>query len=297
MTGLRERIDHELMTEAKTVSAGLISAIDAMREAPARLVEAMRYSVDAGGKRLRPVLTLWCSDLCGGDRTIAMAPAMALECVHTFSLIHDDLPAIDNDDLRRGRPTSHKVFGEATAILAGDALLTLAFELIATGVQDGDLSRRMILELARATGASGMIGGELDDIDGEAHDADAARVARIHDAKTARLIQCACRLGAVAANADEDDVAALSDYGRHLGLAFQIADDLLDETGHADKVGKRTGKDTAAGKQTYPRVIGIDATRQLGADSVEKAVCAVSRFGSKADRLVALAHYVMERSS
>lgn len=297
MMGLDAQIEIALHREAAQVSSAIRDALGGLVSAPPRLREAMIYSLEAGGKRLRPVLTIWCAELCGGERSIAMPAAVAIECVHTFSLVHDDLPAIDNDDLRRGRPTNHRVYGEATAILSGDALLAFAFEWIASKVRSSDIAAKMVLELANATGASGMIGGEFDDIEGESQPAERDRVAAIHDAKTARLIQCACRLGAIAAGAETDDFAALSEYGRQLGLAFQIADDLLDETGTTESVGKRTGKDVNAGKQTYPRVLGIEATRKLGVETAHNAVAALKKFGSSANKLVALANFVMERNS
>lgn len=282
---------------AEAFNFALRAKLATLKPAPQRLIEAMEYNIDAGGKRLRPVLVLWACEACGGDVRLAMPPAMAIECVHTFSLIHDDLPAIDDDDLRRGRPTCHKVFGEATAILAGDAFLAFAFELVAADVADAEVSRRMSLELARAAGACGMIGGEQDDIACEAQPCDVSSVARIHDAKTARLIRSACRLGAMTAGAETSVFDALSDYGLQLGRAFQIVDDLLDETGTVEVVGKRTGKDSAAGKQTYPRAIGVDATRALAEETALKAIQAVESLGERAGKLVALAEYVVKRSS
>ncbi len=262
-----------------------------------RLAEAMRYSLLAGGKRLRPALALWCCDLCGGARETAMTAALAVECVHTFSLIHDDLPALDNDDVRRGRPANHKVFGEALAILAGDALLTLAFELLAREATDAACRVAMVHELATAAGWEGMIGGEAADIESERLPPDSALVGQIHSAKTARLIAASCRLGGMAAGADARTLAALGSYGHALGLAFQAADDLLDYTGSPETLGKGTGKDAAAGKQTYPKAVGMEAARQIAAAAAARAVTALAPFGERASRLAALAKYMIERQS
>lgn len=274
---------------AEDVNADLRAWLGASGGAPPRLVEAMRYSLEAGGKRIRPVLVLWCCDACGGERHTAMPLAIAVECVHTFSLIHDDLPALDNDDLRRGRPASHKQFGEAMAILAGDGLLALAFEVLSHGVRDPELAIAAVRELANATGWQGMIGGEAADIEGESLPADLEHVARIHAAKTARLFEASCRLGAMAAGADDSKISALGAYGRAFGLAFQAADDLLDVTADQGAVGKGTRKDAVASKQTYPRCVGIEETRKHIAAAVEQAVAAVSVFGEKAWKLASLA--------
>ncbi len=289
-------IQHALGELAGEVTNALRTRMADLPGWPPRLAEAVRYSLFAGGKRLRPILTLWCCEICGGDRAAAMPAAMAIECVHTFSLIHDDLPALDDDDYRRGVETSHKVFGEATALLAGDALMSLAFEIIASDVDDPAMARSMTLELASATGGAGMIGGELRDIESEAHAPDVATTEAIHAAKTARLIQSACRLGALAAGADDERLAAVSAYGHALGLAFQIADDLLDTTGTLETMGKRTGKDAAAGKQTMPRAVGEAESRRMADRRVEQAVTALSPFGPTAARLAALARYAVDRN-
>jgi geranylgeranyl diphosphate synthase type II len=282
---------------AEAVNSAMERVLTCDNGAPQRLKQAMHYSVMAGGKRLRPALVLWCCDLCGGDRRSAIPAAMAIEFVHTFSLIHDDLPALDDDDLRRGKPTCHRAFGEAEAILAGDALLALAFEVLTDHMEDPAVCVAMVRELAKATGLSGMIGGEFDDLESEAATPARMVVERIHAAKTARLIEAACRLGGIAAKADKSQMAALSDYGRKLGLAFQAADDLLDSTGDSHLVGKRLGKDTAAGKQTYPRAVGIEESRKLATKLAESATAALADFGSDADRLKALAHFVVSRKS
>jgi geranylgeranyl pyrophosphate synthase len=262
-----------------------------------RLAEAVRYSLEAGGKRLRPVLVLWCCEACGGREADAMPAALAIECIHTFSLIHDDLPALDDDDLRRGRPANHKVFGEATAILAGDALHALAFEILAGEISDPAMAVAMVTELATAAGWEGMIGGEAADLEGELVPPSADLVARIHAAKTARLIQAACRLGALAARANDASFAALSKYGHELGLAFQAVDDILDATASPVQLGKRTSKDESAGKQTYLRAVGMEEGRRIAAVSIEQAISALGRFAANGGKLASLARYVLERQS
>lgn len=292
------RVDilQDLDQAARLVNAAMCHWIRGPAETPLRLLEAMRYSLEAGGKRLRPALVLWSCELCSGDSATALPAALAIECVHTFSLIHDDLPALDNDDFRRGRPSSHRQFGEATAILAGDALLALSFEIIATEVTDPAASAAMIRELAEATGWRGMIGGEAADIDGETRPPDAALVGTIHAAKTARLIEAACRLGAIAAGADKKMTALLGTYGHELGLAFQAADDLLDATGTAEELGKPVRRDAESCKQTYPRAVGLEAARRSAEAAAERAIAAVAPLGDRAIRLSALARYVVERN-
>jgi len=290
-------IDREFTTDAEKVNQRLSRVFDDLHGAPSTLIEAMRYSLEAGGKRLRPILVLWSCEALGGHRSDAWPAALAVEFVHTFSLIHDDLPAIDNDDLRRGRPTSHVRFGEAMAILAGDALLAHAFTLLGASPLPPDRIAASIAELAQATGPAGLIGGEVADIEGERQPADADRVRRIHDAKTARLIQAACRLGAIAASASPDACDTLFRFGRHLGLAFQATDDLLDVQGSGSEIGKRTGKDTAAGKQTYPRAVGLEAASRVVEEAIEQAVSELSPLGPSGAKLAALARFVGRRRS
>lgn len=285
----------ELRHEADAVTRALDEYTAEPADFPPRLLEAMRYSLLGEGKRLRPALVLWSCAACGGRREAALPAALAVECVHAFSLIHDDLPALDDDDFRRGEPSCHKKFDEATAILAGDALLALAFDILSTEVADGPLAAAMVRELAQATG--GMIGGEALDLEGETQPPAAAAVANIHSAKTALLIRAACRLGALAAGADEPRTAALSAYGEALGLAFQVADDLLDVTGTFEATGKTTAKDAAAGKQTYPRAIGLDASRELARGLAARAFAALRPLGDAGDRLAALANFVVQRTS
>ncbi|MEM7200860.1 MAG: polyprenyl synthetase family protein [Planctomycetota bacterium] len=241
------------------VEAALEAAVPAAAAAPTTLHQAMRHSVFAGGKRLRPLLALAGCRAVGGDPAVALRAAAGLECLHTYSLIHDDLPSMDDDDLRRGRPTCHVVFGEAMAILAGDALQALAFELAA------DAGPGAVLALARASGSVGMVGGQVADLEAErAGGADATldRVREIHERKTAALIRASLEVGAHASGAASDEaLARLGEYGGCLGLAFQIADDVLDLTGTAAQLGKQPGQDLAAGKLTYPAVLGLDASR------------------------------------
>ncbi len=268
---------------------------------PAKLSQAMRYSWLDGGKRLRPVLCLAFADAVagatGGGKTVADDAAAALEAIHTYSLVHDDLPAMDDDDLRRGRPTNHKVHGEAMAILAGDALLTEAFAMLANGpAAELALRGRLVGELAVAAGAAGMVGGQVMDID-EARPAELDYLNRLHRLKTGALIRAACRMGALAGGADEAKLAAADRYGDAVGLAFQIADDVLDVTASAAAMGKPTGADAAAGRHTFPAVVGLDRARQMAADHVFVALDSVRLLEPVAGPLAALARYSVDRQS
>ncbi|WP_152049312.1 polyprenyl synthetase family protein [Tautonia marina] len=265
-------------------------------ECPSRLLLAMRHSLLGGGKRLRPILALMAAEAVGGDPDRAMPVACALEMVHTYSLIHDDLPAMDDDDLRRGRPTCHRAFDEATAILAGDALQALAFEVIAREIQPGEAAARCCLELAEACGPSGMVGGQMADLDAEGRsDATAEALEAIHRRKTGALLRASLRMGAIAAGADDDELAALDRYGRGVGLAFQIIDDLLDVQGDEVKLGKRVGKDSGLGKWTYPGLLGIEGSRSRARQVAEDAVAALEPLGDRGTRLRALALDLLER--
>jgi geranylgeranyl pyrophosphate synthase len=274
------------------VLEGMLVADEAV---PPTLAEAVRYSVQGGGKRARPFIVTRICELCGGTAEMAAPAAVALECIHAFSLVHDDLPAMDNDDLRRGRPTCHKAFGEAEAILAGDALVTLAFEILTARIEDPAVATAAVIELARGAGWAGMIGGQMTDIQSEGQPAELAIVQRIHRYKTARLFETAGRLGAICARADEARLAAAAAYGHHLGLAFQIADDLLDVTGTAAQMGKAVAKDADAGKQTYPGAVGIEASRQAAREECGRAVDALRVFGPAAADLGELARFVVDR--
>lgn len=264
-------------------------------DVPDALVEAVRYAALGPGKRVRPYLVIRACELVGGEVSAAWPGAAAIECVHAFSLVHDDLPAMDDDDIRRGRPTCHKQFDEATAILAGDALVMLGFELLARWAGTPRDTGRLVTELAKGAGWLGMIGGQVDDIQGQLKPASLALVKSIHERKTARLFETACRLGAIAGGGGDDAIDALGGYGRQLGCAFQIADDLLDLTASEDKLGKRVGKDDKATKQTYPRCAGYDESRVAAQEAVDGAVLHLEGFRDAAQDLRELAAFVVHR--
>jgi geranylgeranyl diphosphate synthase type II len=282
--------------EAKRwMDAHLAQVLPAPRSLPGKLAEAMRYSVLAGGKRLRPAIALAAAHAAGGRDADVLPFAAALELVHTYSLVHDDLPAMDDDDLRRGRPTNHVVFGEALAILAADALHTLAFGHLLEGTSDAAVARDLGAMLSRAAGPAGMVGGQVDDLAAERSEPDAERLARIHRAKTAALIATAAAGGARAAGALPEVVAAFHDYGLHLGLAFQIVDDVLDETGTAAELGKTPGKDRRGGKMTYVALDGVLGARARAMHEMAAACSAIEphdTFGL----LAGLATYVVSRT-
>ena len=261
-----------------------------------RVVEAMRYSLFAGGKRLRPILCLAASESVGGDLKAAMPAGCALEMIHTYSLIHDDLPAMDDDDLRRGKPTNHKVFGEAIAILAGDGLLTEAFVLLSD--YNSLLPERavqVIGVIAEAASYRGMVGGQVVDILSQNKRADLEIVQQMHSRKTAALIAAATESGALTGKGSEAQVAALARYGRAIGLAFQIADDILDIEGDTELLGKTTGADEARGKVTYPAAVGLERSRQTANEMVNDALAALEGFDDRANPLRSLANYIITR--
>jgi geranylgeranyl diphosphate synthase, type II len=267
---------------------------------PQSLHRAMRYSVFAGGKRLRPVLVIAGAEAVGGRPEEVMATACAVEMIHTYSLIHDDLPAMDNDDFRRGLPTNHKVFGEAIAILAGDALLTLAFRLLADNApagQSGPRLRDVLVEIADAAGSAGMVGGQVADIECEGKPADAEIVDYIHTHKTAALIRASIRVGAVLAGAAPWQLDALGVAGGALGLAFQIMDDILDVTATTEELGKTAGKDQAQQKATYPAIHGIEASLRRAQALVVEAHAALGPLGPRALPLRALGTFIVERKA
>ena len=271
-------------------------------ELPSSIHASMRYSVFAGGKRVRPVLLLSACEAVGGDMRTAIPAACAMEMIHTYSLIHDDLPAMDNDDFRRGNPTNHKVFGEATAILAGDALLTEAFILLskpewAEGLAPSTLARA-IHEIALCSGSRGMVGGPEVDMESEGKkEIDLATVQYIHTHKTGALIRASVKTGALLGGAGEADLNAMIRYGEAVGLAFQIADDILDIEGTTEQIGKDAGSDQARGKATYPAVMGLAESKRRASELVETAIEALYRFGEKAEPLRAIASYIAQRKS
>jgi geranylgeranyl diphosphate synthase type II len=264
---------------------------------PQRLQEAIRYSMLAPGKRLRPILVLASAESIGGSAHTVLPTACALECIHAFSLIHDDLPCMDNDDYRRGRLTNHKVFGEAIALLAGDALLALAFELIAANAADlaPDRALAAIQTIARASGTWGMVGGQVMDIESEGRDIAFGALQSIHALKTGALLTASSVVGAMLCGASSAQQGALREYGRRIGLAFQIADDILDVVGDEDKIGKPVGSDEKQDKATYPKFFGIDESRRRACCEAQAAVEAVGGFDERAEPLRAIAHYIVER--
>jgi len=291
---MREGIQNTLRAFAAEFDGRLDALLACGGPRPADLAEAVRYSVLASGKRVRPYLLVRCCELVGGTRERAWPAAAAIECVHAFSLVHDDLPAMDDDDLRRGRATTHKKFGEALAILAGDALLALSFELVAR-MADARVVQALVSELAGATGWSGMIGGQAQDLAGENQPPSLERTRAIHRLKTGRLFAAACRMGAICGGGTVDQLEGFLRFGGRLGEAFQIADDLLDLTAGAERLGKTAGKDAAARKQTYPACVGAAASRAAADAAVTSAVAELAPFGPAADDLRELAAYVVVR--
>ncbi|MGD1909270.1 MAG: geranylgeranyl diphosphate synthase CrtE [Leptolyngbyaceae cyanobacterium] len=266
---------------------------------PETIYESMRYSLMAGGKRLRPILCLATCDLTGGSEPQAMATACALEMIHTMSLIHDDLPAMDNDDYRRGKLTNHKVYGDDVAILAGDALLAYAFEYVArktVGVAP-ERMLRVIADLGKAVGAEGLVGGQVVDLASEGNpDTTVETLTYIHTHKTGALLEISVTSGAILAGADEAAIATLSNYAKCIGLAFQIVDDVLDITATSEELGKSAGKDLQAQKATYPSIWGIDESRRQAQHLIDQAKAAVAPFGEGAQPLLALADYIVART-
>lgn len=264
-----------------------------------RVVEAMRYSALDGGKRLRPFLTIASADLFSVPRAQALRAGAAVEMVHCYSLIHDDLPAMDDDDLRRGRPTCHKAFDEATAILAGDALLTKAFAVLSDEAthSDGDTRSKIIAALAEAAGAAGMVGGQMLDLLAEQSDLGEEDVERLQTLKTGRLLAASCHIGGLLGQADTEALESLDSFGHCLGAAFQIADDLLDLEATASDLGKATGKDAAAGKATFVSLHGAERARNRAKTLVDQAVAALARFGNDAEPLRAAAAFTVSRRS
>lgn len=291
-----KRVLAELAQWTETALGRLVPPASAR---PAQLHAAMRHSLFAGGKRVRPALCAMWAGACGAERDAAVHPAAAIECLHTYTLIHDDLPCMDNDDLRRGVPTCHKVYGEAVALLAGDALQALAFRLLAAMPAPPDVALACVTELAAAAGPGAVVGGQVEDMLAEGREPDAERLLYIQRHKTGDLIACACRMGVIAAHGGEDVLAAATAYAAALGEAFQIADDLLDATSDSATLGKTVGKDTAQDKLTAVSAWGMDGARARLAERTANAIAALGALpeGPARDRLAALARYVAERRS
>lgn len=287
-----------LAEQRKLVDSALERLVPPETTAPETIHRAMRYSLFAGGKRIRPILCLEAARAVADSGDDALVPACALELVHTYSLIHDDLPALDNDDYRRGRLTCHKMFTEAMAILAGDALLTLAFQVLAEMQAEALRKTRIIAELATAAGTvGGMIGGQVADLEGEGKPPDAQLLETIHRAKTGALLRASLRMGAIYAGDGERDYGALSCYGEHIGLAFQIVDDILDVEETSEALGKTAGKDAQQQKITFPAVYGIEESRRMAERECSLAHATLEPFGARAQRLHELADLIVHRKS
>ena len=290
--------DAYIAAQQKRVDEALDRAVPPESAEPVTIHKAMRYSLFAGGKRIRPLLAIAAAQAISDAPNGIEAAACALELIHTYSLIHDDLPALDNDDLRRGRPTCHKVFGDAMAILAGDALLTLAFEVLAGLDVDAERRIRLVYELATASGTvGGMIGGQVNDIQGEGKFPTAQLLDSIHRAKTGALLRASVRMGAIYAGADEEQLAALTCFGEHIGLAFQIVDDVLDVEQSSEALGKTAGKDAAQQKITFPAVYGVERSREMAEQERIDAHLALNRFDDRGERLRELADRIVRRNA
>ena len=289
---------HDKRLQVEAAMERLFPVTEGLQPDLARHLEAMRYSLFAGGKRVRPILCLAACEAVGGDGRAALPAAVALECIHTYSLVHDDLPAMDNDELRRGRPTNHMVYGEANAILAGDGLLTLAFELLSSPSEPAipaGIQLQIIKAIAAGAGPLGMVGSQIIDIASEGKEIDFATLREIHRRKTGALILAAVQAGALVGKADQKQFTALSRYGEMIGLSFQIVDDLLNVEGSSAELGKAVGSDAERGKATYPAFFGVEATRSKATETVAEAVAALAGFGPEAEPLRQLALYIKER--
>ncbi|HZR05692.1 MAG TPA: farnesyl diphosphate synthase [Candidatus Udaeobacter sp.] len=286
-----------LRTRQKEIDRALDRYLPKAITKPATLHKAMRYSLFAGGKRLRPILCLAAAEACRGNVSNALPLACAVECIHTYSLVHDDLPSMDNDDFRRGRPTCHKIFGDGIAVLAGDALLTIAFEIVSTARPAPRYDISILLrEVAGAAGSQRLIAGQVADLEAEGKRVKRDQLRFIHKNKTAAMLKSSVRLGAMSANANARKLSAISQFGERLGLAFQVIDDILDVTQTSEILGKSAGKDVAAKKATYPAVIGLEKSRAEARRLTSEAHQALSVFrGDEAEALHALANYLLER--
>jgi len=296
MTGNQGMSENQRLAEiAQMVENAIEGYLSRESGIPETLRKAIFYSLRAGGKRLRPGLVVLSCQACGGEEIIAVPAAAAIEMVHTYSLIHDDLPAMDNDDYRRGQPSNHKVFGDGIAILAGDALLTYAFTTLARHIRKAALVKELVLELSEAAGAGGMIGGQVEDLDHQNRSGDLETVQYIHTHKTAMMFRAAARMGAICADAARREIDTLGDYGLKVGLAFQIVDDILDITGSAEELGKSPQKDVQAGKLTYPAVMGLEQSQEHAESLMREAIEALADFGERAEPLRELVRMLIKR--
>ena len=289
-------LEQFLAASTASVNAALDKFLPSEKTKPATIHKAMRYSLFAGGKRMRPAVCLAAAVACGGSEAEAMPLACAVECIHTYSLVHDDLPAMDNDDYRRGKLTNHKVFGDGIAVLAGDALLTQAFEIAAQAKGWPRYSHQdIILEIAHASGSLQLIAGQVADIEGEGKKTSAEQLRYIHERKTSALLCCSVRLGGMSANCTPAQLNALTDFGYNVGLAFQVIDDILDVTQTSEQLGKTAGKDTKAQKATYPSIVGLDKSRKIAEQLTNKAFAALKIFKGQARALEGLAEFLLQR--
>lgn len=287
-----------LAAQQKVIETTLDRLVPPEAEHPQTIHKAMRYSLFAGGKRIRPILCIAAANAVSDSAAGVESAACTLELIHTYSLIHDDLPALDNDDLRRGRPTCHKVFGDAMAILAGDALLTLAFQVLSQLRADAERRVRLAEELSVAAGTiGGMIGGQVSDLEGEGKMPTVHLLNEIHRAKTGALLRASLRMGGIYVGADQTEMSALSEYGQHIGLAFQIVDDVLDVEQPSEKLGKTAGKDAAQRKVTFPSVYGLHVSREMAEQERLQAHLALRQFDDRADRLRELADLIVRRNA
>ncbi len=289
--------DKQLQDKCLVVNRVLEGILAEQNGIDAELERAMEYTLAGNGKRIRPALALWCCELvCGGVNHNAEIAAAAIEMVHTYSLIHDDLPAMDDDDFRRGRPSCHKAFGEATAILAGDALLTLAFGILAKEVDRPAIAVRLIDELAVAAGPEGILTGQIADLRAEKTEGSRDLLEDIHTNKTAKMFRCAAAMGAICGGATGEQYDCLCEYGLKVGLGFQIADDILDVAGTTEQLGKTVGKDARVDKCTYPKIVGMEKSKELAARIAEEAVVILEDFGEKAETLRQFAKALLQRT-
>jgi geranylgeranyl diphosphate synthase type II len=298
MSHTQQQISEELGSICQQVKSRIAEIFANYTEFHPRLKESMQYMLSGGGKRVRPAVVMFSCELVSSKvNEQALDAGVALEMVHTYSLIHDDLPAMDDDDYRRARPSCHKAFDEATAILAGDGLLTFAFEYLSDVIGDNELCVKLISQLARAAGAGGMIAGQMADLQAENQQIDREKLEYIHINKTAKMFECAAVMGGLCADADKNQLRCLSEYGLNLGLGFQVADDILDISASTEQLGKTAGKDEIAGKFTYPALVGLEKSRQIEEELAGKAVKALGIFGQKTNKLSALAKMLIERTS